>query len=108
MSQKVKDEFDQPLAGDQTSGEPNQGRRQWSMSTLYAARPNPKFDNRAKVIAWNNRYAKNEKLQVNPAEFAETIPDISPEQVEANWDRLRRLSTEKPGLKVIDIWDRPE
>lgn len=87
------------------SGEPDQGKRVWSMSTLYAARPYPKYDTRAKAIAWNERYKNNPKLQVDPAEFAETIAEPTPAEIEANWRRLEKLSQEKPGLKIIDTWD---
>jgi hypothetical protein len=87
------------------AGEVNQGRKQWSMTTLYAARPTSRFATRAIAEAWNNRYAGNEKLQVNPADYPETIPDISPEEAEANYGRLRQLSAEKPNLKIVDPWD---
>jgi hypothetical protein len=90
------------------TGQPDQGRKQWSMSTLYAARPNPIFDTRAKAQAWNKRYSDTPKLQVDLEEFAETIAEPTPQEVEANWERLRKLSAEKPGLKVVDLWDRPD
>jgi hypothetical protein len=99
----LTDDINRPLSTN--TGEPNQARRQWSMSTLYAARPNPKHDTRAKAVAWNKRYSDNKKLQVAPAEYPETIPDISPEEGDANYDRLRRLSAEKPNLKIVDPWD---
>lgn len=87
---------------------PVQQDRKWSMSTLYAARPNPKWDTRPKAEAWNKRYADVPKLQVDLDEFRETIPETPPEIVEAHWERLRQLSRTAPKLKVVDAWEKPE
>jgi 1,6-anhydro-N-acetylmuramate kinase len=89
---------------DAPAGEVNQGKKQWSMTTLYAARPTPRYATRAIAEAWNKRYAGNAKLQVNPADYPETQSEISPEQVEKNYSRLRDLSERMPNLRIVDIW----
>jgi hypothetical protein len=68
--------------------------RRWSLTTLMAARPNPKYDTRTRAEAWNREYAKEPQLLVNPADFPDNHPEPTPEQVERNWDRLKRLSDE--------------
>lgn len=91
MSQKIiRDEFDQPLDQTLAALPP----RRWSLTTLMAARPNPKYDTRARAEAWNEEYAGIKQVQVNPADFPISHPEPMPEQVERNWDRLKRLSDE--------------
>jgi hypothetical protein len=72
--------------------------RRWSLTTLLAARPNPKFDIRARAEQWNREYddfgRDIPQLLVNPADFPVSHPEPTPEQVERNWERLKRLSDE--------------
>jgi hypothetical protein len=101
--------FKKPLVDPETTGaptgQPDQGKKQWSMTTLFAARPTPRYATRAIAEAWNKRYAGNAKLQVNPADYPETQPEISPEQVEKNYSRLRDLSERMPKIRIVDPWD---
>ena len=94
----VQDEFDQPL---NEKFVPTPARR-WSLTTLMAARPNPQHDTRATAIQWNTRYKGVEQLQVNVADFPVEQPEITKEQTEESYARLRRLSNEKPQLKVVE------
>lgn len=66
--------------------------RRWSLTTLMAARPNPKFDTRVTAEEWNRSYADIPQLLVRTADFPVSHPEPTPEQVDANWDRLRKLS----------------
>lgn len=71
MTNKFTEDDFKPNSATVPSGQPNQGRRQWSMSTIYAARPHPQFDKRSTAIEWNRQYAGNSKLQVNPNDYPE-------------------------------------
>lgn len=90
MSQMINDEeFNRPLNPSLASQPP---QRRWSLSTLMAARPNPRHDTRARAEAWNNQYRDIPQLLVDPADFPTNHPEPSAEQVERNWERLGKLT----------------
>lgn len=84
----LQDEFDQPL---DEAPSPLPVRR-WSLLTLMAARPNSKHHTRAQAEAWNHNYANVPQLQVNLDYFPVSQPEITKEQSEASWARLKQLS----------------
>jgi hypothetical protein len=46
-----------------------QPQRKWSLTTLMAARPNPKHDTRRKAIEWNQDFWDVPQVQVDPMMF---------------------------------------
>lgn len=80
------DEFDLPLNPTLASLPP---QRRWSLTTLMAARPQPSQHTRDYAEDWNRRYQDIPQVLVNLADFQETIPQRSPEEIEKNLQWLR-------------------
>jgi hypothetical protein len=92
------DDISGPLDGNPTlSSQPPQ---QLNLNSLWAARPNPKWDDRAKAAEWNREFAGQPRLQVNLDEYPEAIAERSPEEVEANlnwlWDWGNGIHSPRP------------